>query len=173
METVFAADLGLIEGLRSMSEKLVGIDILGLGVAGNARACRELKGHIADQDRLGGGFQKLFDSRQATLGTVEVAEHGNEFIAAKPRERVLVLHGGLHAVRNSGEEFVSYGVAVAVIDAFEVVEIKTDDCQGAATALGLGHGVAQAFTKVHSIGQTGEQIVQGRALHFLLVFLGR
>ncbi len=40
---VFAADLGLVERLRSLAQKLVGIHILGLGIAGDARARGELK----------------------------------------------------------------------------------------------------------------------------------
>ena len=38
MVTILTADFGLIESLCGLAQKLIGIDILGLGIAGDAGA---------------------------------------------------------------------------------------------------------------------------------------
>ena len=48
---VLAADLGLIESLRGLAQKLVGIDILGLWIAGDAGAGGKLERQIAERRR--------------------------------------------------------------------------------------------------------------------------
>ncbi len=110
---------------------------------------------------------------QTLVRIVEIAKDGDEFVSAEASEGILLLHRGLHAMGNGGEEFVADRVAVAVVDGLEIVEIKTNDSQDAAAALGLGHGLMQAITKLHAIGQTGKQVVQCHALQFLLVFLSQ
>jgi hypothetical protein len=104
---------------------------------------------------------------------VETAKHGDEFVTAEASKGILLLHRGLDAMSNGGEEFVADGVTMAVVDGLEIVEIKTNDSQGAAAALGLRHGLMQAIAKLHAIGQTGKQIVQSDALQFFLVLFRR
>ena len=164
MVAIFAADLGLIEGLGSLAQKLVGIDILGLGIASDARAGGKLKRYAADHDRHRSGFKKLPDHLQTLVRIVEIAEHGDELVSAEASEGIVLLHRGLHAMGNGGEEFVADRVAVTIVDRLEVVEIETNDSQDAAAAIGLGDRLVQAIAKLHAIGQTGKQVVQCHAL---------
>ena len=153
---ILATDLGLIESLRGLAEELVGIDILGLWIAGDAGAGGKLEREITERDGLRCGVKKQFDGRMP--GIVAAKEDRDELIAAEPREGIVTWKRGLHAMGNSGKKFVADRVTMAVVNGLEIIEIETHDGQDGSTAVGLHDGMLQAFEKENAIGQAGEQI---------------
>ncbi len=62
-------------------------------------------------------------------------------------------------------------MAIAVVDAFEAIEVEVDDGQQALAPVRMSHGLAQPVGEQCPIGKAGQRVVMRDALKLLLVLL--
>ena len=62
------------------------------------------------------------------------------------------------------EQLVAGGVAGAVVDGLEVVEVHEEDGDRAAAAVGAGQRVVEPVGEQRAVGQAGERVVEGVVL---------
>jgi hypothetical protein len=82
-------------------------------------------------------------------------QHG-ELVAAQPRHHVLTAHGGAEPPGHGGEQGVAGGVAVAVVDGLEAVEVEVEQRRAGAGRLALG-ALVQRLQQAHPEGAAVEQ----------------
>ena len=166
---VLAGQLGLVHGLVGLAQQLVGIDLFGLRVGGQAQAGRDLQRQLADGHGLGGGGQHAVDHGQGLFGVAEVLHHGDELIAPDARQRVALAQGVADARGQCHQQLVTGFVAVAVVHRLEAVEVEVEHGQPQPAPLGLGHGLFQAVGQQGAVGQASEGVVVGVELQLQLV----
>ena len=71
-------------------------------------------------------------------------------------------------MRERDQQQVARGVAEAVVDSFEVIQIEEQDGQLAAIAIGARLGVHDAVVKQRPVGQAGQPIMEGAMDQLLL-----
>ena len=121
--------------------------------------------------RVRSGVEQAIEHRHAGGDIVEVLQHGDEFVAAKPRERVAFAQRLLHARGDGDQQLVAGLVAVLVIDRLETVEVEIGHGQHVVAALRLRHRLPHTVGEQHAIGQIGQRVIVRNALQLLLKFL--
>ena len=71
------------------------------------------------------------------------------------------------------EQLVAGGVAGAVVDGLEVVEVHEQDGDGRGDAVGARQGVVEAVGEQGAVGQAGQGVVEGVVLELRLQLLLR
>jgi len=114
----------------------------------------------------GGASDGGFEQPRLALGILlgQVPQQQREFIAAEARHHV----GGAHVAREYRghrlEERVARGMAVAVVDGLEPVEIDIDERGAGAVTLGVGERALQLALEAASVEHVGERIDLGARL---------
>ena len=121
-------------------------------------------------------FNRLADALRhgGRLGRWHVAQVDGEFLATQPPAQIIAANGGAQAVRDCLEHAIAHGMAIAVIDRLEMIDIDQQAGAGLAVLLLLqptqkGRPVEQAGHLVHfrqlpQFHQRGAQLVIETAL---------
>ena len=123
--------------------------------------------------RVRSGVEQAIEHRHAGGDIVEVLQHGDEFVAAKPRERVAFAQRLLHARGDGNQQLVAGLVTVLVIDRLETVEVEIRHGQHVVAALRLRHRLPHTVGEQHAIGQRRQGVVMGDVFELALVLLER
>ena len=140
---ILASELGLIHGLIRLTQQLIGVGILGLRVKRHAEAGRNLQRLTLDRHGLGSCGQQAVQHRHAGRHLLLIGKHGNELIAAEPRQRIALPQRLLHAVGKRHQQLIAGLVTIHVIDRLEPVEIDVHHGKLARTPRSLNHRLAQ------------------------------
>ncbi len=110
----------------------------------------------------------LCASTAAPCGILQPGLHQRELVAAEARERVALADRRAQPLGDRAQEAVAAGVAEAVVDLLEVVEIEHHHGDPAALAARLAHRLAQAVEQQRAVGQAGQRVVMGEMADLLL-----
>ena len=103
------------------------------------------------------------------LHAVRVFHQQGELVAAQARDHVVLAHAHGDAPRDLHQQFVAGGVAHAVVDQLEAVQVEEQHGEGLAVAMPCAlDGGRQPVQQVRTVGQTRQRIV-GRLVGELLL----
>ncbi len=128
---------------------LVTIEVEGVGVEGEQA--------LAEADQI----------REA-LVSIRRREDQHEFIAPQTAQGVFRPQVPGQALPHVPEQLVAQGVATAVVDVLEVIQVEVEYRQMALVALGLGDLLRQAVQPQQAVGQASERIIVGQVFHHAL-----
>ena len=94
------------------------------------------------------------------LGFGHVAQQQRELVAAESGDGVATAHTRPQSLGDDHQDLVADGVAEAVVDRLEVVEIDEEQGDSVVRALGPLNPLFHAIAKEHAIGQIGQRIVE-------------
>ena len=109
----------------------------------------------------------LGDPGRAALVPDVLGEHG-ELVAAEARDRVSGAQRLLDPGGHGGEQLVAGGVAEAVVDELELVEVEEEHRDRGLAPAGDREGVLEPVEEEVAVGQAGERVVEGLVLGALL-----
>ncbi len=84
-------------------------------------------GLTGELHRLGEGIEEPPGGGHGSVDPRDVGQQQGELVAAEPGDGVLVAHAVTHPLRRLAEQLVAGGVAEAVIDALEAIEVDDHD----------------------------------------------
>ena len=113
---------------------------------------------LADLERLRERLDHALGDQPRRGLVAFLAQHG-ELVAAEARQRVALAQAALQPAGHLHQHLVAGGVAEAVVDRFEGVEVDVDNPEAA--ALAPRRGDPDAVREQHPVGQAGERVVQG------------
>ena len=119
MVAVLSRLLGRIHGLIGVPQQEIAIRII-VRVACNAHAGGQLEGMTVNVH----GASQLVENMPIDPGVLDIAQDGDEFVAAKSGDYVVMPNGAPEAIRDALEDAVTDGMPLAVIDALEAVQIE-------------------------------------------------
>ena len=129
----------------------------------------------ADDDLLLIQPQRLQERLEHALGGVgrllradDVLEQDGELVAAEARRGVGGADARGQALGDLAQDLVAGGVAEAVVDRLEVVEVEEDDRDAVLLATVAGDGVAHALDEQGAVGEVGDRVVEGLVGELLL-----
>ena len=96
----------------------------------------------------------------ASSTRVDVLEQHGELVAAEARGGVAGADAGVEALGDGQQDLVAGGVAEAVVDRLEVVEVEEDDRQAGLLAARAGDRLAHALDEQRAVGQAGDGVVE-------------
>ncbi len=128
MEAVAGAAgcLGAVHRRVGLPGQAVG-RLAGLGRERDAKAGAKLDHEAAELERLAEARQDLFGDPGGVGLALQALEQDRELVAAEPRHRVGAPDHAQQALGDRGQQPVAGGVAIAVVDRLEAVEIEEDD----------------------------------------------
>ncbi len=99
-----------------------------VGVDGDADAGRHEQLVALDGEGLGGGIKDFFRHDLGMDGVFQLGQDDHELVAAESRHRIAFAQAFEQPSRGLAQQLVADGVAEAVVDLLELVEV--DDHQG-------------------------------------------
>ena len=103
----------------------------------------------------------------------ELFDHHHELVAAQARHGVDAAHAAAQALCHVLQQQVAHVMAQGVVQGLEVVQVDEQQRTALALALGAGQCLLHAVHQQHAVGQAGERVVEGQALHLALAGLAR
>src|SRR5215211_3216263 len=91
----------------------------------------------------------------------DVGQQDEEFVPALAGDDVAGAGGGLKACSHGDQKLVAGGMAEAVVDELEVVEVDEEHGDGAALLGTAGDGRIQLFLEGDPVRQGGQRVVEG------------
>ena len=170
LEAMATGLLGGIHRLVGMAEQGVGVEAVGR-VQRDADAGGDLHLLVLDGE---GGIEHVGQAVQGLLAFGEAgqfADQQHELVAAQAADRVVLAQALGQAAGDLDQQAVAGGVAPAVVDRLEIVEIEIAHGQQVAAPVGLGDGLLQAVGEQQPVGQAGQRIVVGHLFQLFLVVL--
>ena len=107
------------------------------------------------------------DQRRDIRVASDVIEHDHEFVAADPTKNIAMANRAAHPLGNFPEQRIASGMAVNVVDPFEVVEIDESKRQFLAFQL-AGDCLFDQFLDIGAVRKVGELVVIGTVPQRLL-----
>ncbi len=123
-----------------------------------AAAQRELL--VAGDDRQRERVEDALGGVGGLLAVGDVLEQHRELVAAEARGGVGPADALVEAPRDLLQHLVARGVAEAVVDRLEVVEVEEDHREAALLAPAAGERVADALREQGAVGQAGDAVVE-------------
>jgi len=152
-----AATFGAVHLGVGLIEEGFGVD-RRIGVAGDADAGADVGDLLADGDGGddGGGEPFHEEDRGAVVGAR--FQQDGELVAAEPRDGRVGGGAAAQAAGGGDQGDVPGGVAEAVVDRLEAVEVDEED---GGVARSGGEGVGQVAQEVGTVGEAGQGVVLG------------
>src|SRR5690606_10649141 len=108
-------------------------------------------------------FDELPGQQRGGIGIADLLEDDGEFVAAETGDQVLGTHAPAQPLGYDLQQPVAGGVAEAVVDVLEAVQVKEKQCQPPLVTFGPFQGMFQAGGEQQPVGQSGEDVVVGLA----------
>ncbi len=128
---------------------------------GDADAAAHLSGSFAEIHGPRELGEELARHRldRARLG--EILEHGEELVAAQPRDEVARAQAGSQAARDLDQEAVAHGMAVRVVHLLEAVEVDEEGGEAAAPPARPLDRLVEGGREARAVGEAGERVAVG------------
>ena len=155
-----AGRLGPVHGQVGVAQQLVGAVDVAVH-PGDAHAAPDVQLAPVDLERLAQPFQHPvghLDDVDVVAGVLD--QHG-ELVAAEPGHGVAGPHAGVQALGHLDEQPVPGGVAEAVVDLLEAVQVEEQHRHRGRLALGPLEGVVDPVLEQGPVGQRGQRVVEG------------
>ncbi len=95
---------------------------------------------------------------------LQVVEHHDELVATHPSDRVTPAHCAAQSLGHDTKELVAGGVAVRIVDAFEVVEIQEQERGATPVTAGASHGGRDPIVQQDPVREVRQRVVSGQML---------
>ena len=126
LDAVAAASLGAVHGRVGIAQQVAGGHIGAIGNS-DADAAGDEQLDAVDGQRPGDlGAQPLGRGGRRAVGRV-LAEDDDELVATEPAEHVVIAQHRAQSLRHAAQQLVAGGVAQAVVDDLEVVDVDEQD----------------------------------------------
>ena len=103
-----------------------------------------------------------------------IFHHHGKFVAAQPPAQLIVAHDAAQPLGNLAEQPVAHRVPQRIVDRLEPVQIDHQKTAARPPFVGFGHGMAQRFGQLKTVGQPGKRIEPGQMGYlFLALLFGR
>jgi len=165
------ARLHLVHRLIGAPQQLLAAAPGVVGEQRDAEAGRQLEGHAVDHQRFAQALPHAFQQRFQFAFVVQAFADQHELVATEPGHVILRTQRALQPLRHFHQQTVADGMAVAIVDRLEVVQIQHAGGDQSLAALGAGDGALQMHVQRAAVGQSGERVVQGKIGLALLFFL--
>ena len=171
LEAVAPGLLGLVHGQVGVAQQVFrGVGLVR--VQGDAQAGGELDVVAVHGQRHGQGLADALDGLDGLARGDELLQQDHEFVAAEARNRVQPAHAFAQHFGHGHEHLVAKGVAKAVVQDLEAVQVQKDQGEVVGlAAVGALHGLAHAVQAQGAVGQGGQRIVQGQVAQLQLHLL--
>src|SRR4051812_31469403 len=123
---------------------------------------------LLERERPGERLEDALGGVGRLLGGLDALEQHGELVAAEARGRVAGADARGEALADLEQDLVAGGVAEAVVDRLEVVEVDEDDRQADVVAAGAGDAVAHALGEQRAVREAGDRVVEGLMGELLL-----
>ena len=155
---VLAPGLGRVHGHVGVAEQLLGL--VGAGPpGGHAQAGLDRDGAAVEAERLVQGVEHPAGDRRRRLGVGDPLQQHRELVAAQAGRGVGRAQAALEPPGGRDQQLVAGGVAEAVVDVLEVVQVDEQDGQVALAR--AGQGVLDPLGEQGAVGQAGQPVVEG------------
>jgi hypothetical protein len=155
------AVLGRVHGHVGVAQQPLGVLVAGAGQAdpdaGPGQHLPPGHGHRGAQD----GRQPLAPGHRLVLVGDLGDQHG-ELVAAQPGRHVARLQAAAQPLGHHPQDLVAGGVAEAVVDGLEVVQVQQQQGRGGAGAGERGQGLGQAAGEQGPVAEPGEGVEGGQ-----------
>ena len=166
-----ALALGDVHGRVGVADQLVGVGGgSGLGHR-DAQAGADDDVVVVELERAGQRLEDPLGGLGGGLDVVDVLQQDRELVAAEAGGGVGGADAGRDPLGHLEQHPVAGGVAEAVVDGLEVVEVDEHDGHADALAQRPRHGVADALVEQRAVGQVGDRVVEGLVGELLLELL--
>jgi hypothetical protein len=166
---VLARQLGQVHGLVGMAQQGFGV-LLVVGVERDTDAGAEHQFLAVDGDRPRHPLQQALQAADAFLRRLQADQQHHELVAAEAGHGIVLAHRFADAARDFDQHAVANGMAEAVVDRLEAVEVEVAHRQQALLALGAGQRLRQPVGQHDAVGHAGKGVVMGEALELLFMF---
>src|SRR4051812_48079636 len=123
---------------------------------------------LLERERPGERLEDALGGVGRLPGGLDALEQHGELVAAEARRGVAGADAGGEALADLEQDLVAGGVAEAVVDRLEVVEVDEDDGQADVVAAHAADGVADALGEQRAVGEAGDRVVEGLVGELLL-----
>jgi hypothetical protein len=124
-----------------------------------ANAGTHLQPGVADLEGLCQGVRDLLAQGADIVGCDDFGEY-HELVTTDAGYRIGLAQTAQQAPADLDQQQVAGGVAVAVIDQLEVIQVDEQQGEAALLTMGLGDGLVDAVLQQEAIGQTGQAIMK-------------
>src|SRR5690606_13574851 len=128
------------------------------GKLGNAEAGAETDMRRHPFNRQAGECGARILGKKTRRGEVASRQHAGEFLAADPADGVILASSLTEYARESGDDPISAGVTVSVVDRLEVIEVAQNERDGRLASGVAGQDTVQPFGKAAAVEQAGEGV---------------
>ena len=160
--------LGPVHGGVGVLQQRLGV-LPVVGIQRNADAGRKEQLLAVELERVAEDVKDALCYRSCVPRPGDEIRQQGELVASEPGEAVGVTDACLQPGGSQPEQLVSLGVAQAVVDVLEAVEVAEEQRQLAPVDLGLGQARLQRLGEVPSVGQLSKGVVVGEVLDALLI----
>ncbi|MNP27422.1 hypothetical protein D3C76_1203320 [compost metagenome] len=150
--------LGHVQRLIGMPHQGVGIFIVE-GEQGHPDAGADTDLALPDRVRRGNRLEHPLQCQLQLCRVLYVTQDQHELIARKPRHRVAATQDAFQAIGHFHQQQVATGMAVAVIDRLEAIQIEHAHGQGNVFAPRELQRLIQQVRQIGPIGQTGQHVM--------------
>jgi len=102
------------------------------------------------------------------MTATQLRQQNHELVTADTCHGIGLSYGLSQTFGHLGEQDISGGMTMLVIERFEIVEIKKHQAAIITAAFTGAHDLIEAVMKQPAVGQTGQRIVEGKLLNLLL-----
>ena len=104
---------------------------------------------------------------------IELTEHHHELVTPHARHGVRLPHTSAQATGHFDQQQVAHGVAMGVVERFEVVQVQEHERTKAPAALVGQQGLTEPVRQQAAVGQGGERVEKGQLVHLVFHLLAR
>ena len=163
-----AVALGDVHGSVGVADQVVGVG--GAAVPGHRDA--EARAHdqllLVQPQRLGEGLDDAFGGVRGLLEALHVLQEDRELIPAEAGRRVACANARFESLGHVEQHLVAGGVAEAVVDRLEVVEVEEDHGQALVVAARARDRVPHPLDEQRAVGEVRHRVVEGLVGELLL-----
>ncbi len=165
LDPVAPAGLGVVERGIALPQQFGGGERAAGLPSGYAETRRQPQfraahGHAGMRDQLAQLLRRGVRGLERRIG-----QQHQKFLAAPARHLVFLAHPGLQQVRDLLQHGVARGVAEAVVDQLEVIEVEQHQRVADAMVSSAIMGALQVFAHATAVEQPGEAVLIGQAVH--------
>jgi hypothetical protein len=154
---VLAPGLGRVRGHVGVAEQLLGL-VDARPAHGHAQAGLDRDGPAVEAERLVQAVEDPAGDRRRRVGVGDPLQQHAELVAAEAGRGVGRAQAALEAPGRGHQQLVAGGVAEAVVDVLEVVQV--DEQHGQVARPGAGQGVLDPLGEQGAVGQAGQPVVE-------------
>ena len=156
--------LGTVDGGVGVAEQ--GVEIIPVGgEEGDADGAGRVEGVLPHLEGLVEGFADGVGQAGNAGQVVRAGQQHHELVAAHAADGGAGGEALAQAFDGQHQHLIAHGIAQAVVDVLEVIQVQVEQRQRALLAAGHGGRVCKAVAQQQAVGQVGERVVMREEVH--------